>query len=154
MGEGPGEGLSHRAIETGDRSAVRFRVDWAGPRTAGEWPNGKAPDSDSPDLWAPDSPTPIRWAPDSGGHLTLGRAVDLFLAAKAAEGAAAKTLEWHSMILRRAVRGLSDDRPIEQLAAPEVRAWILELRSTLSPTSVAATSGHSRCLGTGWRPRN
>ena len=35
---------------------------------------------DSPDLWAPDSATPNRWAPDSGGHLTLGRAVDLFLA--------------------------------------------------------------------------
>jgi integrase len=61
---------------------------------------------DSPDLWAPDSATPNRWAPDSGGHLTLGRAVDLFLAAKAAEGAAAKTLERYGMILRRAVRGL------------------------------------------------
>jgi hypothetical protein len=44
---------------------------------------------DSPDLWAPDSAAPNRRAPDSGGHLTLGRAVDLFLAAKAAEGAAA-----------------------------------------------------------------
>jgi hypothetical protein len=41
--------------------------------------------------WAPDSPD--LWAPDSDGHLTLGRAVDLFLAAKAAEGAPAKTLE-------------------------------------------------------------
>ena len=48
---------------------------------------------DSPDLWAPDSATPIRWVPDSGGHLTVGQGVDLFLAAKAAEGAAAKTLE-------------------------------------------------------------
>ena len=47
---------------------------------------------DSP-LWAPDSATPNRWAPDPGGHLTLGRAIDLFLAAKAAEGAAAKTLD-------------------------------------------------------------
>ena len=43
--------------------------------------------------------TPIRWAPDSDGHLTLGRAVDLFLAAKAAEGIAAKTLDWYGMIL-------------------------------------------------------
>jgi site-specific recombinase XerD len=98
---------------------------------------------DSPDLWAPDSATPVRWAPDSGGHLTLGRAVDLFLAAKAAEGAAAKTLEWYGMILRRAVRGLGEDRPIEQLAGPELRAWILELRSTLSPISVA---GYVRTL--------
>ena len=98
---------------------------------------------DSPDLWAPDSATPVRWAPDSGGHLTLGRAVDLFLAAKAAEGAAAKTLKWYGMILRRAVRGLGDDPPIEQLAGPELRAWILEVRSTLSPISVA---GYVRTL--------
>jgi len=87
--------------------------------------------------------TPNRWAPDSEGHLTLGRAVDLFLAAKAAEGAAAKTLEWCGMILRRAVRGLGDDRPIEQLAGPELRAWILELRSTLAPIRVA---GYVRTL--------
>jgi len=44
---------------------------------------------------------------------------------------------WYAMILRRAVRGLGEDRPIEQLAGPELRAWILELRSTLSPISVA-----------------
>lgn len=98
---------------------------------------------DSPVLWAPHSATPNRWAPDSGGHLTLGRAVDLFLAAKAAEGAAAKTLEWYGMILRRAVRGLGEDRPIEQFGGPELRAWILELRATLSPISVA---GYVRTL--------
>ena len=102
---------------------------------------------DSPDLWAPDSATPNRWAPDSGGHLTLGRAVDLFLAAKAAEGAAAKTLEWYGMILRRAVRGLGEERPIEQLAGPELRAWILELRSTLSPISVAGYVRTLKVLG-------
>jgi hypothetical protein len=94
------------------------------------------------------------WAPDSLifghlirrphiDHLTLGRAVDLFLAAKAAEGAAAKTLEWYGMILRRAVRGLGEERPIEQLAGPELRAWILELRATLSTISVA---GYVRTL--------
>jgi hypothetical protein len=102
---------------------------------------------DSPDLWAPDSATPNRRAPDSGGHLTLGRAVDLFLAAKAAEGAAAKTLEWYGMILRRAVRGLGDERPIEQLAGPELRAWILELRSTLSPISVVGYVRTLKVLG-------
>jgi hypothetical protein len=35
------------------------------------------------------------------GPLTLGRAVDLFLADKAAEGAAAKTTSWYRMILTR-----------------------------------------------------
>src|SRR5258707_12679162 len=92
---------------------------------------------DSPDLWAPDSATPHRWAPDSGGHLTLGRAVDLFLAAKAAEGAAAKTLEWYRMILVRAVRRFGDPRPVDAITAGGLRAWLLELRSTLPPESVA-----------------
>jgi len=62
----------------------------------------------------------------SGEHLTLGRAIDLFLAAKAAEGAETKTLDWYEMILRRAVRGLGEEGPIEQFAGPELRAWILE----------------------------
>jgi hypothetical protein len=60
--------------------------------------------SDSPDLWASDSRRPALWAPDSHGHLTLGRAVELFLAAKAAEGASPRTTEWYLMILVRLVR--------------------------------------------------
>lgn len=36
-------------------------------------------------VWAPDSPD--LWTPDPRGQLTLGRAVELFFAAKAAEGA-------------------------------------------------------------------
>jgi hypothetical protein len=58
---------------------------------------------DSPDLWAPDSGRPNRWAPDTFEHLTLGRGVDLFLGAKAAEGASPKTITWYRMILMRAV---------------------------------------------------
>ncbi len=98
---------------------------------------------DSPDLWAPDSGTPNRWAPDSAGRLKLGRAVELFLAAKAAEGAAAKTLEWYGMILRRLVRSLGPDRSVESLTPTELRAWLLDLRATLSPVSVA---GYVRAL--------
>jgi len=71
------------------------------------------------------------------GHLTLGRAVDLFLAAKAAEGVATKALEWCRMILRRAV-GLGEDRPFEQLAGPEIRAC----GSSRSPRAV---TGRSSC---------
>jgi integrase/recombinase XerC len=51
------------------------------------------------------------------------------------------------MILHRAVRGLGEDRPIEQLAGPELRAWILELRSTLSPISVAGYVRTLKVLG-------
>jgi hypothetical protein len=47
---------------------------------------------DSPDLWAPDSGRPNQWAPDTFEHLTLRRGVDLFLGAKAAEGASPKTI--------------------------------------------------------------
>lgn len=41
------------------------------------------------------------------------------------------------------VRGLGEDRPIEQVAGPELGAWVLELRSTLEPVSVA---GYVRTL--------
>lgn len=102
---------------------------------------------DSPDLWAPDSGSPNRWAPDSDGHLTLGRAVELFLAAKAAEGAAAKTLTWYAMILRRAVTALGDGRPVDSLDGPKLRAWLLELRSTLAPISVAGYVRTLKVLG-------
>jgi integrase/recombinase XerC len=98
---------------------------------------------DSPDIWAPDSGTRNRWASDSSGPLTLGRAADLFLAAKAAEGASARTIEWYGMILRRLVRSVGDARSVDDLAPTELRAWLLELRATLSPVSVA---GYVRTL--------
>lgn len=98
---------------------------------------------DSTDLWAPDSGTPNRWAPDSRGRLTLGRAVELFLAAKAAEGAAAKTLEWYGMITTRLVRTVGAERVVDGLDPAELRAWLVELRTTLAPVSVA---GYVRTL--------
>ena len=56
---------------------------------------------DSTDLWAPDSERRRAWASDSDGHLTLIQAIDLFLAAKAAEGISPKTASWYRMILSR-----------------------------------------------------
>ena len=81
-------------------------------------------------------------APDhfSGGDplaVGLGTAVDLFLAAKAAEGASPNTVEWYRMITGRAVRRLGPGRPLDGVGAPELRAWLLELRATLSPESIA-----------------
>jgi integrase/recombinase XerC len=92
---------------------------------------------DSPDLWAPDSERPYTWAADSARPLTLGRAVELFLGAKAAEGAAAKTIEWYRMILTRLVRMLDAERAVNGLDPVELRSWLVELRTTLSPVSVA-----------------
>jgi integrase len=96
----------------------------------------KAPDS--PDLWAPDSWLSAAWAPDSGASgLSLGRAIELFVAAKGAEGASPKTIEWYWMVLGRAARDLGADRPLEALVPPLLRDWLLKLRATLSPISVA-----------------
>jgi integrase len=69
--------------------------------------------------------------------VSLGAAVDLFLAAKAAEGASPSTLEWYRMIVGRAARRFGADRPLDRIGVAEVRAWLLELRATLSPESIA-----------------
>jgi hypothetical protein len=98
---------------------------------------------DSPDLWAPDSGRPDQWAPDTFEHLTLGRGVDLFLGAKAAEGASPKTITWYRMILERAIAAFGADHPIDRVTGPDLRAWLVELRTTLAPFSVA---GYVRTL--------
>jgi site-specific recombinase XerD len=98
---------------------------------------------DSPDLWAPDSGRPNQWAPDTFEHLTLRRGVDLFLGAKAAEGASPKTITWYRMILERAVGAFGADLPVDRLTGPDVRAWLVELRTTLAPVSVG---GYVRTL--------
>lgn len=69
--------------------------------------------------------------------MSLGAAVDLFLAAKAAEGASPSTLEWYRMIVGRAARRFGAARPLDRIGVAEVRAWLLELRATLSPESIA-----------------
>ncbi len=102
---------------------------------------------DSPDLWAPDSGRPNQWASDSFEPLTLRRAVDLFLGAKAAEGASPKTITWYRMILERAVRSFGADRPVDRLTGPDLRAWLVELRTTLAPVSVAGYVRTLKVLG-------
>jgi site-specific recombinase XerD len=67
----------------------------------------------------------------------MGAAVDLFCAAKAAEGASPRTLEWYRMILIRAVRQFGEARPVDAVPAAELRAWLLELRASLAPESIA-----------------
>jgi site-specific recombinase XerD len=103
---------------------------------------------DSPDLWAPDSWLSATRAPDSGGPgLSLGRAIELFLAAKGAEGVSPKTLEWYGMVLGRAARDLGGDRALDLLAGPELRDWLLKLRETLAPISVAGYVRGLKVLG-------
>ena len=99
---------------------------------------------DSPDLWAPDSGRPNRWAPDTFEHLTLGRGVDLFLGAKAAEGASPND---HLVpeILARAVTAFGADHPVDRLTGLDLRAWLVELRATLAEKCASAQrSGRTR----------
>jgi integrase/recombinase XerC len=96
-----------------------------------------APDS-SP-ICAPDSSGDSRIALDSFGPipLGLGAAADLFCAARAAEGASPKTIIWYRMITVRCVRRFGAPRAVDAITAAELRAWLLELRATLAPESIA-----------------
>ncbi len=93
---------------------------------------------DTPDKWAPDLSASGAWALDSSpGAMALGAAVEHFVTAKAAEGASPKTIEWYRMVLGRAARDLGPGRALDSLTPNELRAWLLTLRETLSPISVA-----------------
>ena len=93
---------------------------------------------DSSDKWAPDSGGRDTWAPDSSpAGITFATAIQQFLTAKAAEGASPKTLDWYRMVLGRAGRDLGPDRPLDSFTPAEVRSWLLSLRETLAPISVA-----------------
>jgi hypothetical protein len=86
----------------------------------------------SPDyspVCSPDYLGPPATSLDSLGPIPigLGAATDLFCAAKAAEGASPRTVEWYRMIVGRAVRRFGDARPVDAIPAAELRAWLLEL---------------------------
>ena len=81
------------------------------------------------------------------GTWTLIRAIDLFLAAKAAEGISPKTATWYSMILARVGRAFESDQGVDVLTAPALRAWIVGLQTMLAPVSI---SGYVRTLKGQW----
>jgi hypothetical protein len=76
-------------------------------------------------------------------------ALDLFLAAKAAEGVSPRTVEWYRMINGRAVRRFGAERPLDGVGAAELRAWLLELRQTLAPESIAGYVRGLKVFGPG-----
>lgn len=88
---------------------------------------------DSSPVCSPDSFGPSGGSLNSLGLIPigLGAAADLFCAAKAAEGASPRTVEWYQMILVRAVRRFGEARPVDAIPAAELRAWLLELRAPL-----------------------
>lgn len=85
----------------------------------------------------------VRGPAAPAGPLEIGHAVELFCDAKAAEGLSPKTVRWYGDILRRAVARFGPHAVLEAIDAPTWRAWLVELRATLAPVSVA---GYVRCL--------
>lgn len=111
---------------------------------------------DSFPVCSPDTERPTAGSLDPRGALdafavSLGAAVELFLGAKAAEGASPRTIEWYRMILVRLVRSIGQDRAVDGLDPAELRAWLVELRTTLAPVSVAGYVRTLRVLGK-WLP--
>lgn len=82
-----------------------------------------------------------------GPALGLRRAADLFGAAKTAEGLSPRSIAWYAMILDRLVERFGPERPVDGLTPPELRAWLVELRSHLAPISVAGYVRGLRAVG-------
>jgi integrase len=80
-------------------------------------------------------------------ELGLGRAADLFCAAKDAEGLSPRTIGWYRMILDRLVARFGAGRSIDELNPAELRAWLVELRPRLAPVSIAGYVRGLRAVG-------
>lgn len=83
----------------------------------------------------------------------LGAALDAFCAGKAAEGLSPRSIVWYRMIGERLVGRFGAARPVDTLTPPELRAWLVELRATLSPMSVAGYVRGLRAFGN-WLARD
>lgn len=77
----------------------------------------------------------------------LRAALEAFCAGKAAEGLSPRSIVWYRMIGERLVRHFGAERPVDAITPPELRAWLVELRATLSPMSVAGYVRGLRALG-------
>jgi hypothetical protein len=82
-----------------------------------------------------------------GQTVTLGQAADLFCAAKQAEGLSPRTISWYRAILDRLVGRFEPDRPVDALAPAALRTWLVELRATLAPVSIAGYVRGLRAFG-------
>ncbi len=137
----------------------------------------RASDSAGPSAWASDSERALTWAPDSDSRrgrasdsfgawaprastasepnqmlgsnqmLSLRRAAEVFCAAKEAEGLSPRTIAWYAMILDRLIGRFGSERPVDELAPADLRAWLVELRATLAPVSIAGYVRGLRAVG-------
>ena len=79
--------------------------------------------------------------------LALGAAADVFCAAKDAEGLSPRTIAWYRMILDRLSGRFGAEQRVDDLAPAELRGWLVELRATLAPVSVAGYVRGLRAVG-------
>ncbi len=84
-----------------------------------------------------------RAEPTAPARIELCRAVELFCEAKTAEGLSPRTIRWYRDILDRATARFGAGTELEEIEASAWRTWLVELRATLAPVSVA---GYVRCL--------
>ncbi len=77
----------------------------------------------------------------------LGHAADLFCGAKTAEGLSPRSILWYRIILDRLTARFGPKRQVDDLTSPELRAWLVELRATLAPISIAGYVRGLRSFG-------
>jgi len=77
----------------------------------------------------------------------LAAALDAFCAGKQAEGLSPRSIVWYRMIGERLAARFGDERPVDSLTPGELRAWLVELRATLAPISVAGYVRGLRVIG-------
>jgi len=86
---------------------------------------------------------------------TIGLAAGLeaFCTGKAAEGLSPRSIVWYRMIGQRLAGRFGAERPVDTLTPTELRTWLVELRATLSPMSVAGYVRGLRAFGN-WLARD
>lgn len=83
----------------------------------------------------------------------LAAALEAFCAGKAAEGLSPRSIVWYRTIGERLVARFGPERPVDGLSPTELPAWLVELRASLSPMSVAGYVRGLRAFGN-WLARD
>jgi len=87
------------------------------------------------------------------GTIGLAAALEAFCAGKAAEGLSPRSIVWYRMIGQRLAGRFGAERPVDTLTPTELRTWLVELRASLSPMSVAGYVRGLRAFGN-WLARD
>lgn len=130
----------------------RLEEGWPAPteRATDSYPHPATDPAPEPDAQAWGATDPIRSLTRTIG---LAAALEAFCAGKAAEGLSPRSIVWYRMIGQRLVGRFGAERPVDTLTPTELRTWLVELRATLSPMSVAGYVRGLRAFGN-WLARD